>query len=276
MRYKYLMLLMMPVLLLSCKKEKGTTDHLPPPPVDTTTAPVLLKEITIPLVPSPYYHFEYNAAGKPIFVSFASGFTMYDIIYDGGRISEMRNNIVINKDRLQYTYDNKGRVLFIQYTDSTGVFFAESFFTYNENKLVKIERFHTQGQGTVVDRVMTMTYGAGDNLAELTIHEPSVNGSAELTTVDRFEQYDNKINVDGFGLLHPDFFEHLFLLPGVKLQKNNPGKLTRSGDGANYTIDYTYTYDSKNLPLIKTGELLFLTGNNAGQSFTESTIYTYY
>lgn len=272
MRYKYLMLLVVPVLLLSCKKE--TTYQSPP--VDTPAAPVLLKEITIPMVPSPYYHFEYSATGKVVFASFASDLVRYDVFYNGDKISEMRNNIIINKDRLQYTYDNNGRVQFIQYIDSAGVFFAESFFTYNGDKLIKIERFHTQGQGTVIDRVMTMTYGADGNLAELTIHRPSVNGSVALTTVDRFEQYDTRVNVDGFGLLHPDFFEHFFLLPGVQLQKNNPGKLTRTGDGTHYTIDFSYTYDSRNVPLMKTGELLYLTGNTAGQRFTETTIYTYY
>jgi hypothetical protein len=47
-----------------------------------------------------------------------------------------------------------------------------------------------------------------------------------VTTVDLFEQYDNKVNVDGFSLIHDDFFDHLVLLPGVQLQKGNPGRQT--------------------------------------------------
>jgi len=221
MRCKYLLLGIVPLVLLSCKKEKGTTGPTPPPP-----PAVLLKDIVIPNLPSPYYHFEYNTTGTISFASFASDLTRYDFVYDGGRISEMRNNIIVNKDRLQYTYDNEGRVLFIQYTDSLGAFYAESFFTYDGQKLVKAERFHKRepGPGTVIDRVMTMAYNADGNLQELTDYRPAIDGQNESTFVDRFEQYDNKINVDGFGRLHPDFFEHLFILPGVQLQKIIPGK----------------------------------------------------
>ncbi|MEO7488713.1 MAG: hypothetical protein ABIU77_16505 [Ferruginibacter sp.] len=275
MRYKLLWLWIMAFVLFSCKKQGGPIDPQTPP-MDSIATPLLLKEILIPLVPSPYYYFEYNAVGKPIFVSFASGFNRYDIIYDGGRISEMRNNIVVNKDRLQYTYDNKGRVSFIQYLDSAGVFYAESFFTYDLKKLVRIERFHKQAVGTVIDREMTMQYGVDDNLASLTIYQPPINGLPASTTIDMFEQYDNKVNVDGFGLLHPDFFEHFFLLPGVQLQKNNQGKLTRSGDGTHYKIDYSYTYNNKNIPLVKNGKFQYLTGTSAGQVFHETTNYSFY
>jgi len=73
-----------------------------------------------------------------------------------------------------------------------------------------------------------------------------------------------ELNVDGFSLIHNEFFDHLFLLHGVQLQKNNPGKETRTGDGVNYTVDYTYTYDSRNAPLTKKGDLLMLNGATGG------------
>ncbi len=57
----------------------------------------MLKEIVIPLTPTPQYYLEYDPAGKPIFVSFASDFTRYDIVYNGDRVSGMRNNIAVNK-----------------------------------------------------------------------------------------------------------------------------------------------------------------------------------
>src|SRR5262245_9059285 len=277
MRYKYLLFLIVPVALFSCKKETETANPplLPPDPM---TPVVLLKDIVIPNLPSPYYHFEYTANGKIAFASFASELTRYDFAYDGDRISEMRNNILVNKDRLQYSYDNAGRVLFIQYLDSTGAFFAESFFTYDGQKLIKAERFHKRepGPGTVIDRTMTMTYNADGNLSELTDHRPAINGQNESTVIDRFEQYDNKINVDGFGRLHPDFFEHLFILPGVQLQKNNPGRETRTGDGINYQVGYTYTYNDRNAPLTKKGEVILTNGPNAGQRFQTNSIFSYY
>src|ERR1044071_7189643 len=93
------------VIIVSCRKEHGDPDpHTPPPPVSTKK--ILLKEINIPRLPSPYYHFEYGPDSLATRVEFGSGFTMYDIIYSGGRISEMRNNIFVNHDTLRYVYDN--------------------------------------------------------------------------------------------------------------------------------------------------------------------------
>src|SRR6185437_8746741 len=272
MRYRYLFLLMIPLVMYGCKKEKGIMDPPSPPPA----SPVLLKDIVIPNLPSPYYHFEYDTSGKVKFVSFASELTRYDIFYEGGRISEMRNNILVNKDRLQYSYDNEGKVFLIQYADSAGVVFARSFFTYAGQQLIKAERFHKTAGGFVIDRTMTMQYDTNNNLLELTDHRPPFDGQTEATFIDRFGQYDDKISVDGFSRLHPDFFEHLFLLPGVQLQKNNPGKETRTGDGINYEINYTYTYSNMNAPLTQAGEVTITNGANPGQKFHTSATYTYY
>ena len=121
-----------------------------------------------------------------------------------------------------------------------------------------------------------MVYDADGNLQELTDHRPAFDGQNESTVIDRFEQYDNKINVDGFSLLHPDFFEHLFLLPGVQLQKNNPGRETLTGDGLHLKADYTYTYNNKNLPLIKVSEITITNGVDSGRIVHGNTVYTYY
>lgn len=275
MRYKFLLLLPVSLISFACKKDKGPASPAPPTPPRPA---VLLKDIEIPNLPSPYYHFEYTTAGRFAFASFASDAARYDFVYDGDRISEMRNNILVNKDRLQYYYDTEGRVSFIQYTDSSGIFYAESFFTYDGQKLIKVERFHKRepGPGTVVDRVMEMAYNADGNLLELTDHRPVINGQNESTVADRFEQYDNKVNVDGFSRLHPDFFEHLFLLPGVQLQKNNPGKEIRTGDGMNYEVTYTYTYNAGNAPLTRKGDGVFTNGANTGQRFQTNSFYSYY
>src|ERR1700752_607198 len=97
-----LMMLVVPCLL-ACKKEKETNNPVSPP-----TSAALLKEIAIPRLPSHFYHFEYDADSNVIFASFASDLTRYDITYEAGRIHEMRNNILVNKDRLQYFYDSGG------------------------------------------------------------------------------------------------------------------------------------------------------------------------
>jgi hypothetical protein len=69
---------------------------------------VLLRDVVIPNLPSPYYHFEYDSTGRVTTASFASGFTMYQVIYQGDRITELRNNTLGNQDRLEYTYDGAG------------------------------------------------------------------------------------------------------------------------------------------------------------------------
>lgn len=278
MRCSYLLFLIATMVLLSCKKENAAPI---PPPSDPPTQPapaVLLKDITIPNLPSPFYHFEYNTAGRVSFVSFASDFNRYDVTYNGDRINEMRNNIIVNKDRLQYFYDNEGRVSSVNVTDSMGLVYKKIYLSYNGQQLIKLEREQKSNPGFITEKTMTMLYHNDGNLFEIRDYRPPnpLNGQPEFTYIDRFEQYDNKINTDGFILFHNEFFEHLVLLPGIKLQKNNPGRLTRTGDGVNYQIDYTYTYNNMNAPLTKNGDGLWLNGATAGQRFQTHNVFTYY
>src|SRR6478609_9650420 len=99
MRYIHTSFLIVATVLFSCKKEKEM-----PVPVEmpSPVATVLLKDIVESSLPSPYYHFEYDTEGKVTFVSFASDFTRYNVMYRQNKISEMRNNILVNKDRLKY------------------------------------------------------------------------------------------------------------------------------------------------------------------------------
>ena len=73
-----------------------------------------------------------------------------------------------------------------------------------------------------------------------------------------------------------NFFEHLVLLPRIRLQKNNPAKHRRTGDGVNFVVDYTYSYDVKNRPLTKRGNLQILTGTDAGKFFQTNSAFSYY
>jgi hypothetical protein len=108
MRNKYLWILLLTTGLFSCKKENGSSD--PPagqPPAQPPGS--LLKEIVIPNLPSPYYHFEYNSDGKLTSTSFASGFEVSNIIYNGNRVSEVRDVLPPNSNKLQYLYNIEGR-----------------------------------------------------------------------------------------------------------------------------------------------------------------------
>jgi hypothetical protein len=259
------------LLLASCSDDRSVTAPPPDP------APILLKDIVVARLPSPYYHFDYDADHRASAVTFASGVNSYDIVYDGGRISEMRGNSVFNHDRLVYGYDDAGRVDSIKYTDEDGIVFTVLFFRYSGGQLTELERDRRVTGGFLIDKTMSFTYYPDGNLLELTEHRPAIDGlQTEATTVDRYEGYDDRINVDAFDLIHDDFFDHLVLLPGVQLQKGNPAHVAHTGDGDNYTADYTYTYDARKRPLTKSGEIAFLTGQDAGQHFQLSTVYSYY
>lgn len=271
--YKSLLLLIVPVVLYSCKKEEQSN---PQPPEVPHVPAVLLKDMILSHLPSPYYHFEYDTAGKPIFASFASELYRYDIAYNGARISEMRNNILVNKDRMKYFYDYSGNVTEIRFADSAGLVYEKAFFTYDGQKLINVEWDLKSGTGFIILKTLTMSYYPDGNLQEIRYHSPATGVNEEITYVDRFEQYDNKINVDGFGLIHTHFFEHLILLPQVQLQKNNPRKIIHTGDGTNYQVDYNYTYNGLDLPLVKNGEFLYLNGADAGKKVQIQTVYSYY
>jgi hypothetical protein len=273
---RYLVLLIISVLLFSCKKQKETTIPQPPAPPVTPVPSVLLKDLVMPSLPSPYYHFEYNAAGKITFASFASDFFRYDIVYNGDRISEVKNNIFMNKDRLQYSYDNSGRVSTIMYADSMGVAYKRISLAYDGQKLTSLVRELKSGVDFITEKTMTFTYHPDGNLLEITEHRPAINGQPASTVNDRFEQYDNKFNTDAFSLLHNEFFDHVVLLPGVRLQINNPGKQTRTGNGVNYQITYTYTYNDRKAPLTKNGAGVWTNGSNAGQTFLYNSVLSYY
>jgi hypothetical protein len=236
----------------SCGGERMTAPPVPRP------TPVLLRDVEIARLPSPYYHFEYDAMGRATKASFASGFTMYNVTYDHDRIVEMRDSTIGDRDRLVYAYDDAGRVATIQDVDEAEQVYAVVSFTYDGQQLTYVERERKLAGGFIIDKTTALSYYADGNLRALTEHRPKIDGyQTESTITDPFELYDDKINVDAFGLLHTEFFDHLILLPGVPLQNGNPGRVTRTGDADNYSVDYTYTYDDRNRPLTKTGEVTF-------------------
>jgi hypothetical protein len=262
-------------LLLSCKKENR------PNPVEPSIVPskhILLKDISIPRLPSPYYHFEYNTDSLVTKADFASGFTIYDVLYNGGKISEMRNNIIVNHDTLRYVYDNTGKLALIKFINTTNVAYRHAFFTYDGNLIKEIEWDHKQSDGTfVIDRTLSFSFYPDGNVKTITDHRPPVAGVPDYISVKTFEQYDDKINVDDFSLVHDGIHDHLFLLQGFRLQKNNPKKEMLSVNDSNlYTIDYTYTYNNDNTPSNKAGDFLYLSGQYQGQRFHTNSFYTYY
>jgi hypothetical protein len=274
MRY-IILVVISTIVLFSCKKEKKPVAvEQPPAPVKH----ILLKDITVPNLPSPYYHFEYNTDSLVKKADFASGFSMYDVLYSGNRISEMRNNILVNHDTLRYQYDNTGKLVMIGFINASNVMYRHVFFAYNGDQIREIEWSIKEGNaGFFIDRTLNFTFYPDGNVRTITEHRPPITGADDYTSVKTFEQYDDKINVDDFSLVHDNFHDHLFLLQGFRLQKNNPKKEMLSVNGTNlYTIDYTYTYNSDNTPSNKSGDFLYLSGQYAGQKFQTNSFYSYY
>jgi hypothetical protein len=270
---RYLLLLGAVEIFVACKKQRETITSPP-----HSVSPVLLKDIVEEHWPSPYYHFEYDRSNRVSLVSFASDYNRYDVAYDGDKISEMRNNVTGNKDRLQYSYNSEGKVEFVKYVDSTDVVYKTVDLFYDGPRLVRLDHARRTAAGFVPEKTITMSYDAGSNLIDITYHFLPFDGVPGGTSTIHFDQYDNKINVDGVSLIKDELFnrQHVFLLPGVQLQKNNPGKETRTGDGVNYTVDYTYTYNDKNAPLKRKGIRVILNTSLAGQQSEINSTFSYY
>ena len=260
---------------LACGSDPGPVEPgAPPPPPARPPDGVQLAVIEIPLLPSPYYRFEYDSAGRVSAASFASDLRTYEVQYSNNRISRMVSTR-FSREELVYSYDASGKVSAVTYNDTFGVDYVRVHLSYAGERLHKLERERRIGDIFLADKRMTFVYDSPGNLTELTDERLAFPGQTEATFIDRFEQYDGKINVDGFSLIHNEFFDHLVLLPGVHLQVGNPSGVTRSGSGINYHIDYTYTYDSANRPITKHGEGILLAGTGAGDRFETNATFSY-
>ena len=271
MRRKFLLLLGGVLALAACSDDASITD---PDPLVPPAA--LLKDIVIPNLPSPYYHFEYDAAYRVRRASFASGARAYDVTWKGARIEKLVNTVG-SRDTLLYNYDAAGRVGTVNQVDNGGQVVSITSFTYDGARLAKAERKVKIGGAFIVDRTLSFSYDATGNLTDVVDQRPAIaDHQAASTTTDHFEQYDGKLNVDGFSLLHPDFADPLILLPGVVLQRGNPANETFTGGSVAYTVNWTYTYDDRNRPLTKVGELTWTSGPDTGQHFQVQSSFSYY
>jgi hypothetical protein len=251
--------------------DRAPTSPTPPAPS------VFLKDVVELRLPSPYYHFTYDPSGRVATASFAGGIRAYGVAYDGDRIAELRNDAVGNRDRLAYAYDDAGRVGTVSYVDETGAVFARVRLAYADGRLAGLERERLLDGAFAVERSMAFSYYPDGNLLEIADRHPAIAGRQDETNaVLHFDGYDDGINVDAFELIHDEFFDHLVLLPAVQLQKGNPARVTRTGDGVNYVEELAYTYDAAKRPREKNGVLTYTNGPDAGRQFATQSLFTYY
>jgi len=260
------------LLLFSCKKDPNP---MVPPPAPVPK--ILLKDIDITGQRPHFYHFEYNKDSTVSLASFASGLG-YDVLYSGNKIAEMRDITPSNKDTLRYVYNSQGKLAMInEIDDDTHVITRHLVFTFDRDTLKKIERDHKEESGFLIDMVQQFDYYPDGNLKTKVGLLRDISG--EFTDTTRYEQYDNKVNVDDLNIVNGSVNEHLFLFQGFRLQKNNPGRVTFTQPGGlnNSISTYTYTYNQDNTPSQKTGDIFTNgTGLGSGVHVPFTTTYTYY
>jgi hypothetical protein len=270
MQFRKYLALLAAVVVAGCGPDHPTS------PVNPASDTVRLKDVVLSSLPSPLYHFDYDASGRITGILYASQLASYDVIYTGNRVTEIRSRALANPVRLQYEYDEAGRVALVKYVDDSGVF-TVVFLTYDGPRLATFERDRRVTGGFVIDKTMTMYYDGAGNLRDLITHRPAVEAlQAESSTFDQFEDYDAGINVDGFSVIHDEFFDQLILLPGVQLQQTNPRHALHLGSGISFVVDYSYVYDEHNRPTSRTGNLTVTGGDQTGQAFVLSALFSYY
>jgi len=274
MKHTLLLAVLFFAAFTSCKKEKTESPPVQDPPADVHT--ILLKDMIVQNLPSPYYHFNYDDSGFITNVNHQSGLALYDLFYLNGRIDKITDNTVANKDKLQYAYQ-QGKVSQVNFLNKEGVFYKKVILIYNNtSQLIKVEWDFVNTDASITpEKIIELEYYADGNLAKVKHHFLEIAGrQPETFYTDTYENYDTKTNVDAFAIIHK-INDHLFLLPNIIIQKNNPLKETRTGDGLNYSISYSYTYNDS-LPVKKDGDLLILNGDSAGMHTSYLVSYSYY
>jgi hypothetical protein len=261
--------------IMACHKGGNPVTDIPEPPDRQL---ILVKDIVISNLPSPYYHFEYSDSGKISLASFAADFLITKFDYNKNLVLRSHNSGPANQDQLNYLYDSIQRPIQIDYMNKDGKTYKRVKCMYNGFQLQLLTRSVKIANVFVIEKVMKFTYNPGGNLRRIEQHFPAIESTNQdsASFSDDFEAYDTSINPEGFSLLHDEFFDNLVVIPGIVIQKSNPGKVKRTGDGLNYEITNKYTYTNNNAPLIRSGDILITNGKDAGRHITSNSQFSYY
>ena len=257
-------------IAIACHKESS---NQPAPPGTTS---LKLKDINARNLPPPSIILNMMTAEKLRLCDYSSGLRTYDVDYNGNHIESMENIADLSHCRLEYEYSN-GDLLAVRVKDKDGVTLRHCIFSFSSShQLQQMDWDVADGNvGFYLEQTLTFSYYADGNVMDIVTHNYPVGPQAEATYTDRFENYDDHANADGFTLLHTTGHE-LVLIPGLKFQVNNPRRNIHTGDGINFEINYSYTYDSKGRPTVKTGDVNFTNGANTGQHFESQSTFSYY
>jgi hypothetical protein len=272
MKSNLIFTIVLSAFIVSC--HKPIDDQKPPQQPVTDKRTVLLKEVLIEHLPSPYFQFTYFDSFVTN-ISFASNLLAWDLQYENNRVKRMINTM--NQDSLVYFYANERVATIRHIAAADGKPRWRYDFEYNgTGQLEEINwwAFPVPGSDSVLDRKVLLQYQPDGNLSKYDDYRRDLNGDFGLAITVELKDYDNGVNVDDFSLLK-DFFDDLLFLPQVKLQKNNPRQLLWHGIDNDYTFTYSYQYGSNRLPLEKDYTILVNKGTNAGDQFTGQEQYLY-
>jgi hypothetical protein len=257
--------------LHGCKKTVCPLE--PPPPEEPKTKVGKLKEIVAQNLPNPMYHFDYTDSGITTDINFASGFFIYRLNYVNGRLDRMINSF--NNNAMVYTYSN-GRVTSIRDMTPDGRLLWNYSFDYstgNQLKEVRWYRFNNAGTDSFLLRKVILEFRTDGNLAWFEDYR-NTTGVLEWEQKIEYTNYDKERNVDDFSVLK-EFFDNLLYLPGVRLQKNNPGSELITSTQNTYEITNTWQYQNGR-PIQKMAKVVQVRGNDVGDLGDYSTNYSYY
>lgn len=263
-----ILLLGFTLAVTACKKERVPVPA--PPPAGDDRSAVLLKDIVEVSLPSPYFHFSYNDSGYVKEIGFADGFFYYDVFYESKRVSLLQNRI--DNSRLDYSYVN-GKVARIAKSNGGKISWTYPL-SYQNNQLKEVNWYRHEAGDSVLERKVVLFYGTDENLSSYEDYWRNGSGELKRSRTFVYSNYDKGTNVDDF-CLFKNFFEDVLFLPGVKLQKNNPGLVHILGDQNDYEISYSYTYKN-DLPIEKTGRMKQTRGESGNKEVKLTTLYSYY
>ena len=268
------------LIFLGCHKQSPEQPQPSPDPANELPI-VKLKDMIEEGLPSPYYHFDYSNTGYISNIVFASGLSFYDLTYSNGKIATMLMNKDLpantKKDKLVYNYEN-GDLQGVSVFDKNGLLYRKCLLSFSPaRQLLQLDWYVTiDNTSFLKEQSVRFSYYPGGNLKTIDYQVFAVGPQVAATYQDLFEDYDAKLNADGFTLLHLEpFFLDLMWLPSVHLQMNNPRRMIHTAGEQSYTIDYSYTYDDENRPVKKSGDFHYTAGENAGKHVSTQTIFTY-
>ena len=279
---KYALFFLFAATFISCRKQ-NPDPTVPKPIIPPGQTNGKLKDMIVDRLPSPIYHFEYNDSGYVKKAAFADGLGVYDVSYADKKIVEMVTNkdiITGAGDKLEYKCLD-GVLTVISVINKNGVCYKRCFLKFTFSAQLEYLQWDVNiyNKGFTAETSMELEYYDNGNLKKIRYSDFPLNSQQITVYEDSYEDYDDKLNVDDFSLLHNHPFNQLFvLLPSQSehLQYNNPRRVTRTGDGLNYQVNYSYTYDAKGRPVIKKGDLISTNGADAGKHTDLLTKFVYY